>query len=422
MSMRRLAGKIKAFMETRGRRDPRRYEREKAVASGGDMQARARLAGNARTHPEILYYLAQHDDNPDVRKALVRNRSTPVQAGPILAHDPDVDVRLALAGRLVTLLPDLDEGRHSQLYAFAVQALGVLAVDEVLKIRKALSSALQDHVCAPPAVVGQLARDLEREVSEPILKFCTALPDRDLLDVLKNHPESWAVQAIAGRKTISRLVSQAVIDTRDRPGGAVLIGNEGADISVETLEQIVERARDYPEWQARLAVRSGLPPKMAKALAKFADRSVRDVLMRREDFDEKTAMEIADIFSRRLDFAGEAGLTPQDRVKAMAKEGRLTEEAIADALGMRDRDFVCAALAQLAGTKAGEVEKIFTMKAPKPIIALAWRAGMGMRFALSLQKEMGHVQPKDLIYPKGGTDYPLTEDDMRWQLEFLGIG
>jgi hypothetical protein len=44
-----------------------------------------------------------------------------------------------------------------------------------------------------------------------------------------------------------------------------------------------------------------------------------------------------------------------------------------------------------------------------------------MRFALRLQKELGHIQPKDLIYPRDGTDYPLTRDEMLWQLEFLGI-
>jgi hypothetical protein len=44
-----------------------------------------------------------------------------------------------------------------------------------------------------------------------------------------------------------------------------------------------------------------------------------------------------------------------------------------------------------------------------------------MRMALKLQKDMGHVQPKELIYPRDGTDYPLSEDDLNWQLDFLGL-
>ena len=31
------------------------------------------------------------------------------------------------------------------------------------------------------------------------------------------------------------------------------------------------------------------------------------------------------------------------------------------------------------------------------------------------------VPPKELIYPRDGTDYPLSQDDIDWQLEFLGL-
>lgn len=399
------------------------YGKEKAIALSADIRARVSLAGNSDTHKEILYYLAEHDDSAEVRKEVARNRATPVQASPMLAGDRNEEVRLVLAERLVRLLPELNHERHSQLYAYAVQALGTLALDEVLKIRKALSSALQDYADAPPKVAGQLARDVEREVSEPILKFCTAISDDVLLDILKGHPATWAVQAIAGRKKVSKKISQAVIDTNDRPGGAVLIGNKGAEISEGTLAQIVERARDYPEWQTHLAARASLPPNMVRALARFADRSVRDMLMARADFDPKLVDEITEIFSRRLDFArqDEPGKTPLQRAAMLAQEGRLDEETLADALGMRDRDFVYAALACLAETDLATVERIFALKAAKPIIALCWKAKLTMRFALRLQKELGHVQPRELVYPRDGTDYPLTRDEMLWQLEFIGV-
>jgi hypothetical protein len=61
------------------------------------------------------------------------------------------------------------------------------------------------------------------------------------------------------------------------------------------------------------------------------------------------------------------------------------------------------------------------MKAPKPIVALCWRAGLSMRFALRLQQEMAQIPHLDLIYPRGGTDYPLSEREMTVQLDFLGL-
>ncbi len=420
--MRKIMQKIRKFFSKK--ENPEKYNKEKAVALSSDIKAKVSLAGDSQTHKEILLYLAEHDTDPGVRKMLAKNMSTPMQASPMLAGDSNEEVRFALAERLVRLLPELNHERHSQLYAYAVQALGTLALDEVLKIRKALSSALQDYADAPPKVAEQLARDIEREVSEPILKFCAAISDEVLIDILKGHPATWAVQAIAGRKKVSKKISQAVIDTKDRPGGAVLINNKGAEISEGTLAEIIERARDYPEWQTHLAARANLPPKMAKTLAKFADRSVQKLLAERADFDTKLVEEIAEIFSRRLDFAKEGeqeSVTPLQRVRQMAKEDRLNEETLADALGMRDRDFICAALAHMAGTDLKTVEKVFSLKAARPIVALAWKAKLPMRFALRLQMEVGHVQPKDLIYPRDGTDYPLTRDEMLWQLEFVGV-
>ncbi|NCC21798.1 MAG: DUF2336 domain-containing protein [Alphaproteobacteria bacterium] len=259
------------------RRPPAGYEHSKRVARSGSVKQRITLAGDSRTHREILYYLAESDPDFRVRKAVAENPSMPVQAGPVLARDSNEDVRLALAGRLVLLLPEISRERQSQIYAYAVQALATLALDEVLKIRRALSSALKDHAHAPPSVVNQLARDLEREIAEPVLRFCTALADEDLVDILQTHPQSWAVQAIAGRPAVSSFVSQAIIETGDVPAGKILLENKGAAITVELLKDIVRKARTTPEWQAPVAIHKGLPPDMARELADFAELSVRDL-------------------------------------------------------------------------------------------------------------------------------------------------
>lgn len=406
------------------KRDPERYRQERTVAQEGDAQKRLSLAKNTETHQEILYYLAEHDPDPTVRQAVARNSATPAQASPLLAGDRHEDVRMALAERLLRLLPDLETKQQSQLYAFAVQALGILALDEVLKIRKALSSTLKDYAHAPPKVVGQLARDVEREVSEPVLRFCLSLSDGDLLDILKGHPEGWAVQAIAGRKTVSDRIAKAVIHTDDMPAGRILLENEGADIKKKLLQTVIEKAQFHPEWQKPVAMHRTLSTDLAQKLAEYADESVRAVLMNRSDFDEESVAGIATIFRRRLEFAGkdQDSLEPSEqKAKRLAQEGELSEDALSDALAMGDRDFVYEGLARMVKTDLATVKKIFDMKAPKPIIALGWRAGVSMRFALQLQKELGRVPPKELIYPRGGTDYPLTKDEMIWQLEFLGL-
>ena len=403
------------------------YEVQKRKAVSGTAKERLTLAKDSGTNKEILFYLAQHDADIKVRQAVAKNKSTPLHASAVLAIDSDTDVRLALAARLVKLLPDLSMDTQSQLYAFAVQALGTLALDEVLKIRKSLASTLKDHAYAPPAVAAQLARDIEREVSEPILRFCTALKDEDLIDILATHPEAWAAEAVAQRPKISAKVSKAVIKTENGKAGTFLLTNKGAEINEEVLQEIIVRAREFPEWHEPLAKNHTLPPDMARQLARYVDTRVRKLLEKKGGYDLQTTEVVTDATRRRINLQEEMG-TPETRkesvvirVNKLLAEGRLTEEVIADYLALQDKEFLVAALACLTGAKQHNIEKVFSIQKPGMVCAVCWKAGLSMRFAFRVQQEVAHIPTKELIYPKGGSDYPLEPDDMNWQLEFLGI-
>lgn len=401
------------------------YEKEREVATDGPRKDRLTLAKSSKTNQEILYYLAENDPDVSVRKAVALNTMTPVHASSVLVADDSADVRLALAERLFILLPDLDEKKQSRVYAYVVQALATLALDEVLKIRKALSSTLKDHAYTPPSVAGQLARDIERDVSEPILRFCVALPDEDLIDILQNYSADWVVEAIAGRETVSEPVSGAVIKTNVPSAGKILLENKGALISMDTLEEIVQKAKDFPEWQKPIALRKGLPKVLALKLIEYADHYVRDLLSMRDDFDDEIKEEISTVFRRRMDFAGDTarldGESVKDCILRLDKEGRLDDKALSDALAMRDNDLAIKAIGHMSGVDDKTVAKIIKFGAAKPIVALCWKAGLSMRTALQIQKELGHIQPKDLMYPRNGIDYPLTEGELIWQLEFIGV-
>lgn len=402
----------------------KRYEETRRKLSSEDKKDRLAIARDHSTTKEILYYLGEKDPDPDIRKAVAENPSSPYQLSPILARDQSPDVRMALAERLLILLPDLSCEKQSQLYAYTVQALGNLALDEVLKIRVALSSALKDYAYAPPKVVGQLARDIERRVSEPVLLYCSALKDEDLLEILKGHPEGWAVQAIAQRKTVSEPVSDAVIDTGDVKAGEYLLQNEGAEITLSVLEKIIVKAQNTPEWKKPVASRANLPEPIARKLADVADESIREILMKRTDISEDAKRDITKAFRRRLEFANEkeSGVeNTSQRIHRYKEKGILNEETISDALAMRDYDLVKNALATLAGIHPKDVDRVISLKAPKAIIALCWKAGLSMRLALQLQKELLKVPLKDLIYPRDGVDYPFENAELEWQLDFLDL-
>jgi uncharacterized protein (DUF2336 family) len=221
-------------------------------------------------------------------------------------------------------------------------------------------------------------------------------------------------------------VSQAVIDTGNPTAGKYLLQNPGAEIPDDLLEVIVDRAREFPEWHKPIAVRIPLPPLMARKLAAYVDKSVRKILVERSDLDSDTISDVAEIIRRRIEyedkFKEEAKKTDAvDRARNLYKKGDLTEEILSDAAAMRDRKFVLAGMALLLKTNLPTVEKVFDVKAPKAICALCWKAGLSMRFALHVQQVLANIPPAQLVYPRGGLDYPLSKEDMQWQLDVIGI-
>jgi hypothetical protein len=52
---------------------------------------------------------------------------------------------------------------------------------------------------------------------------------------------------------------------------------------------------------------------------------------------------------------------------------------------------------------------VLDAKSGRGITALCWRAGLSMRTALSIQAHVAHVPAANLVLPKDGIDYPLTE-------------
>lgn len=421
--MKHFLTRIRQSLKRKPARDPVRYASEREQAQSADIADRLALAQNNKTHPEILYYLATHDASRDVRQAVIENKNLPLHVTPHLAHDPDTDIRIVLADRICTLLPGVSETQQAQLYGFLVQALGTLALDEVLKVRVALSSAIQHVANAPPKVVSILAKDVERSVSEPILRSCVALPDADLLAILRNHPAPWAVQAISGRPRISETVAQAVVERDDEPAGVLLLENKSTQLTEPVLRTIVDKAETFPTWQKPLALYQNLPSSLALALAAVIDISVRDVLLARQDFDPATINEIANVTRRRMDMldATEGHDTAQARFKALRDADGINDASLLDALGLRDRELAILILAALAKTSTEQVAKILQMRAPKPILALCWKAKLPMRTALVVQRDLAGLNGKDLMLPKGGTDYPMPDKDLEWQIEFLGI-
>ena len=84
-----------------------------------------------------------------------------------------------------------------------------------------------------------------------------------------------------------------------------------------------------------------------------------------------------------------------------------------------NRGFVSAAVALMAALPQEVVQKVASLEGAKGMTALAWKAGLSMRTGVQLQLRLARIAPSKILQPKGGSDFPMTPEEMDWQLDFF---
>jgi uncharacterized protein (DUF2336 family) len=419
--------------------DPADFEAAKRMVQSDDPAERRAVATSPSVRPELLYYLAS-DREAAVRQAIAANRETPRQADLLLAADAEPGVRSVLAGKIARIAPDLPPDRLSQIEQMTVACLETLARDQATEIRAILAEALKDLPNAPNAVINRLARDVELSVCGPVLQHSPILSDEDLLDIIMSGPVAGALSAIASRRTVSASLADAIARSEDEGAVAALLRNSSAQIREETLDRILDEAPRHEPWHGPLVRRPRLPPRAVERLASFVADSLLKVLQERPDLEPGTAHRLAETVRTRVakltgndvprprglvDFGGEDeeehAETAGDRAARLAKEGKLTEKLIEGSLTDGDRAFVAAALGLLSSIPMAIVERILSSRAARPVTALVWKAGLSMRLARQVQLRLAQIPPSSALNARDGVDYPLSVEEMRWQLEFFGV-
>lgn len=414
------------------------YDKAKELASAQSPEARRELAARDDVQPEILYFMAD-DADVDVRRSVAANRSTPPHAGTILAVDDDIEVRCNLAQQIGRLAPELDDAAREKVGAIVNNVLDTLAQDQVTRVRAALSETLKATENVPVDLIRRLASDEEIEVASPVLEFSPVLDDEFLKEIIRNSPASEILSSISRRHTLDASVSDAVVGTQDEPAITALLSNKSAQIREETLDQLADQAERVPQWHQPLVDRPALSHGAITQLAEFVTDSMLADLEKRHDIDADLARSLAAAMKSRLrdesladfddDRDGDGGESSraeeneeaaEDRAIRLYNGGKLTEEVITEALDTGDRPFVIQALALLGEVSPDVISKAVSMSSSKGMTALAWNAGLGMRTAVQLQLRLARVPPPKILQARNGVDYPLSEDEMHWQIEFFG--
>jgi uncharacterized protein (DUF2336 family) len=402
--------------------------RDLEPATSAEEAHRVRQGINAATPADVLTRLAT-DPSVRVRAALALNPAAPPATFGLLAQDADARVRALLAARLASLTPQLDADVQSQLNQQAMAALALLVEDEVVRVRAAIAEAVKDMPGAPRDLVLRLARDSAIEVSAPVILLSPLLTQDDLLGLLESAGSPAVASAVARRPHLAEAVSDVIARSSDTEAIRALLSNTSAQIREATLDALIADAAEHVAWHAPLVRRPDLSPRAAQALSRIVTDALLAELAERADLGPELTRELRQRVAHAQDVAstvaheGDPSLAEAlTQARALAEAGQLTEAGVLAVAVRGEARLAAAMLAVAAEVSYALVERAASLRSPKGLTSLAWKAGFSMRTAMALQSLLARLGPHALLPAGPGGTYPLTIEEMRWQIEFLTHG
>jgi uncharacterized protein (DUF2336 family) len=388
------------------------------------LAAQNELAGRSDAGADVLGYLAR-EGAPATRRAVAANAAAPPEANRHLADDEDEDVRAELARKIARLMPSLSKRESEKLKALTTETLERLAADQVPRVRAILAEEIKHLDCVPGHVVQALARDVEALVCVPILEYSPLLSDADLIEIIAEGKIHAVLAAVARRRPVSAPVCDAVVSSLDVSAVAALLTNPDATIREQTLDDIVEQAETISAWQEPLTLRADLSRRAVRRLASFVSSEMIEQLAARHYLDEQTKLHLNRQVRLRLESEQEG---PTAIYSAATKEvalaersGKLNDSFVEAAAEAGKREAVLLALARLTRLPEELVRRILLTRSAKPVIALVWHAGLGMRAAFKIQRFVMKLSAEELLPARDGVRFPMNEEEMRWHLGYFGI-
>lgn len=389
----------------------------------GTEAGRVKLGSSAHTPAHVLAQLAQ-DPAVTVRAAVAMNPACPPHIDQAISQDGDERVRILLARKLAQLAPSLSGTEHAQACGQMRATLAALAADAALRVRVVIADCVKAMPDAPRELILKLARDTALAVCDPVVRLSPLLTDADLLALLATPPHPAIASSVASRPGLSSAVADAVAAQADSMAIRALLCNHSATIQEATLDALIEQAAPHPDWHAPLVRRPLLTPRAMEALSGFVAAQLIEALLQRADLDPAA---IADL-RRRVTVGLRPGAAPppvdgEEALLASLRQldaaGALNEAALIDAARAGDLRRVAAALSVASGLTLAAVDRAAALRNARGLVSLTWKAGFSMRAAMVAQAALGRLGPGTLLTAGPDGAFPLTEEEMRWQLEVL---
>lgn len=220
------------------------------------------------------------------------------------------------------------------------------------QVRAELAEQVAPQPTAPKRLLRTLASD-SIGVAAPILRSSTALTEDDLITVARNRGQEH-LQAISQRVAVPEAVSDVIVARGDDATLGVLLRNDGAALSRQAHETVVDRAVANADLHEAVLDRSSLPIDLLNEMYFVVEARLRNKILERNAAVDPAQLEAA-LAAGRKSVAARDGALPADyqdaerAVRQMLAKRAITPPVLAGMLRNRETTKFMIALAEQAG-------------------------------------------------------------------------
>ncbi len=235
--------------------------------------------------------------------------------------------------------------------AIAEDIFHAMLADAAVRVRSALSESLKENPNVPHDVAVSLAKDVD-EVALPMIKSSSVLSDEDLIAIVETRGADLQ-KAVASRETVSASVADKLADTGNEDVVATLVANNGADISEETFDKVIDEFGENEKINEPIVMRDKLPIDVSERLVTLVSEKLQQHILSNHEVSASIA---TDLLLESREKATVSLLDDENSasdvvtlVNQLYNNERLTPTLVLRALCMGDTTFFEVALAKMSG-------------------------------------------------------------------------
>lgn len=275
--------------------------------------------------------------------------------------DPSPSVRAETTSKIATQYDQRHPRMSDSERKIAEEIFRKLTQDAEIRVREALAANLKTTSDLPHDLAVTLARDVD-SVALPVLKFSEVLTDEDLISIVRGENAGTKQVIIAQRATVSGAVADALIETGNETAVARLVANEGAELSEDALDRVLNEYEDSEAVSDSLSRRPSLPASISEQLVSAMTEKLQGYLVSKHNLTPDAASNLVLQTRERATVSllsrGSSDAELEELVFQLYTNGRLTTSLIIRALCVGDMPFFEAAMARLANVPLKNARKL----------------------------------------------------------------